>query len=120
MFSYCVLMRAKRSRNEGEGGLRRLNLRTSVASLLPPLCDRKLEAEGRALQMSEASLPYQGKRNTGTEAVGRGERSEAETQVRPQAEPESKRAKRVCSLHYVIESSINLYKPRHKDDGMYR
>src|SRR5436190_13189779 len=33
------------------------------------------------------------------------ERSEAEMKVRPQAEPESKRAKRVCSFHYVIKSS---------------
>ena len=77
-------------------------------SYCAPLCDRKLEAEGRALQTSEASLPYQGKRNTGTEAVGRGERSEAETKVRPQAEPESKRAKREfvqCSIY----NSPSLY-----------
>src|SRR5436190_5723228 len=44
----------------------------SKASLLLPLCNKKLEAEGRAMQTSEASLPYQGKCKRGTEAVGRG------------------------------------------------
>src|SRR5436190_11967284 len=33
------------------------------------------------------------------------ERREAEMKVRPQAEPESKRAKLVCSFHYMIKSS---------------
>src|SRR5436190_11846308 len=32
------------------------------------------------------------------------ERSEAEMKVRPQVEPESKRAKRSCYFHYVIKS----------------
>ena len=48
-------MRGKRSRNEGEAAGWTW-VQTSEASLLPPLCDRKLEAEGRALQTSEASL----------------------------------------------------------------
>src|SRR5436190_18737592 len=58
-------------RNEGEAAGRTWE-QTSKASLLLPLCDKKLEAEGRAMQTSKASLPYQGKCNTGTEAVGRG------------------------------------------------
>src|SRR5436190_14945934 len=33
------------------------------------------------------------------------ERTEAEMKVRPQAQPGSKRAKRVCSFHYAIKSS---------------
>src|SRR5436190_19142700 len=81
-------MRAKRSRNEGE-----------AAGYVIERSRPKAEHDKRAKRVCPT------KENATQAPRPKCPKSEAETKVRPQAEPESKRAKRVCSLHYVIESS---------------